>query len=76
MIGIVPIDKMQGRIGLKSLENFVSEALHLGKFWEPLKFVILRDHVETLEYPIQFIYRCLNNPDFKNAVPATLNNND
>lgn len=40
MIGIVPIDKMQGRIGLKSLENFVTEALHLGKFWEPLKFVI------------------------------------
>lgn len=76
MVGIVPVDKMFGRISLMNLQTFTTEALHLGKFWEPLRAVIQRDHVDTNEYNVQFIYRCLNSPDFKNQVPATVNNND
>ena len=52
MIGIIPIDKMHGRLRLSTLKYFIHDALHLGKFWEPLLAVVKQFSIESGEYDL------------------------
>ena len=74
MIGIIPIHKMHGSISLAHLKRLIADVLNLEKFWNPLLLVIQQYKIETKDYNLRFIFRCLKASDFMNAAPATVNN--